>query len=94
MLISGTGSNLKKVIEYIKGNICIKEKIRINLVISNKEDAPGLNYAKNNLIPYSVCVFDKPTNYRGLSMNEKKELRDAYDMKLLDQILIVGCDII
>lgn len=27
-------------------------------------------------------------------MNEKKDIRDAYDMKLLDQILRVGCDII
>ena len=39
VLISGRGSNLKALIDYAKNNQC---NFDIKLVVSNKEDAKGL----------------------------------------------------
>jgi len=51
VLISGTGSNLKALIDAIElGNL----ELDIVRVVSNREHAPGLNHAKNAAIPVSV----------------------------------------
>jgi len=51
VLISGTGSNLKALIDAIEsGNL----ELDIVRVVSNREQAPGLKHAKNAAIPVSV----------------------------------------
>ena len=51
VLISGTGSNLKALIDAIEsGNL----ELNIVRVVSNREHAPGLNHAKGAAIPVSV----------------------------------------
>jgi phosphoribosylglycinamide formyltransferase 1 len=44
---SGTGSNAKKIVEHFKGH----QRIKVSLVVSNKENAPVLEMAKANNIP-------------------------------------------
>ena len=51
VLISGTGSNLKALIDAVDSG---KLKLEIVRVISNRKDAPGLSHAKNAAIPVSV----------------------------------------
>jgi phosphoribosylglycinamide formyltransferase-1 len=51
VLISGTGSNLKALIDAMNSRTLDMDIIR---VISNREDAPGLQHAKNATIPVSV----------------------------------------
>ena len=43
VFISGTGSNLKSLIQFAKNK---KSPISINFIISNNHKAKGLNYAK------------------------------------------------
>jgi phosphoribosylglycinamide formyltransferase 1 len=45
---SGNGSNAQQIVEYFSGN----PKIRISLILSNKNDAYVLQRAKNMNIPY------------------------------------------
>lgn len=55
----GTGSNLKAIIDAKKeGTI----KVAVDLVVSDKKDALGLNHAVNNNIPHVVKPFDKNKN--------------------------------
>ncbi len=54
VFISGTGSNLQSIIEKQE-----KYSYRVVLVISNKEDAKGLNYAKKAKIPVLTFKWDK-----------------------------------
>ena len=56
VFISGTGSNLKKLIYFSKNK---KSKFMVDLVISNKRYAPGLTYAKKNKINYKIYDFKK-----------------------------------
>ncbi len=56
VFISGTGSNLKKLIYFSKNK---KSKFMVDLVISNKRHAPGLIYAKKNKINYKIYDFKK-----------------------------------
>ena len=64
VFISGRGSNLKELIKYSKKN---NTNWKIKLVISNKKEAKGLNYAKKNkIISY---VIEKKRN-----LFEKKAL--------------------
>jgi phosphoribosylglycinamide formyltransferase-1 len=51
VLISGTGSNLKALIDASNAGHL---NIQIRMVISNREDAPGLQHARNSDIPYQV----------------------------------------
>ena len=64
VFISGRGSNLKNLINYSKLK---KSSFKVCLVISNKSNAKGLEYAKNNKI--KQYVFEKK-----LSLFEKKPL--------------------
>lgn len=51
VLISGTGSNLKALIVAIKNDSLALDIVR---VVSNREQAPGINHAKAAGIPVSV----------------------------------------
>jgi len=54
VFISGTGSNLKSLINFSKTK---KSPISINLIVSNNSKAKGLNYAKLNKIKKKVLNF-------------------------------------
>ncbi len=55
---SGTGSNARKIIEHFKHN----PNIIVNLVVSNKADAPVLDMARSHGIP--TLVIDRPFFYQ------------------------------
>ena len=67
IFISGRGSNLKSLINFSKKN---SSPIKITLVISNKKNAKGLNYAKQNNIKTIVVI------YKNKLKAEKKILSD------------------
>ena len=67
IFISGRGSNLKSLINFAKKN---SSPIKIALVISNKKNAKGLNYAKQNNIKTIVVI------YKNKLKAEKKILSD------------------
>ena len=76
VFISGTGSNLKNLIKF---SLIRKSPININLVISDKKKAKGLNYAiKFNL-------KKKIYNFKNRDLDEKKILVDLkkYKIKLV-----------
>ena len=56
VFISGTGSNLKSIIENQE-----KHSYKVNLVVSNNEDAEGLAFAKSKDIPIFTFNWDKTT---------------------------------
>ena len=51
VFISGQGSNLKNLIHKSRD---YNFPINIRLIISNNENANGINYAKKNSIPYLI----------------------------------------
>ena len=57
VFISGTGSNLKKLIKFSYKK---KSPISIKLVISNKKNANGLKYANKKRIEKKIINFIKP----------------------------------
>ncbi len=65
VFISGTGSNLKNLINH---SLKKKSKFKIGLVISNKLKAKGLNYANKFKIKKKII------NYSNLKKTEKKIL--------------------
>ena len=69
VFISGQGSNLKNLIYYSRDS---NFPIKISLVISNNENAPGITYAKKYKIPY-IFVNTKINNYENkILLNLKK----------------------
>jgi len=54
VFISGTGSNLKSLIQFSKNK---KSPISINFIISNNHKAKGLNYAKKFKIKKKILNF-------------------------------------
>jgi len=66
VFISGRGSNLKNLIKYSKSKHSL---IKIKLVISNKVNAKGLDYAKKSKIKYFV------KNYKNINISEKQILK-------------------
>ena len=54
VFISGTGSNLKSLIQFSR---TVKSPISIDFVISNNSKAKGLNYAKKFKIKKKSCKF-------------------------------------
>jgi phosphoribosylglycinamide formyltransferase-1 len=74
VLISGTGSNLKTLIEAAaRGRL----DIRISHVISNREQAPGLDHARRAGIPYTVI---------GKSSHGDRELQDRAIVACLEGV--------
>jgi formyltetrahydrofolate-dependent phosphoribosylglycinamide formyltransferase len=72
VLISGNGSNLEAIINACKNN---KINAKIDLVISNKDNAYGLVRANNNNILNIVVKY-----------NRKIESRTAYELRLINEI--------
>ena len=80
VFISGTGSNLKKLIEYsFKKN----SKFQIRLVISNKSKAIGLNHAKKNRIKSKII------NYQDIKKAEKSILYEL-NKNNIDLVCLAG----
>ena len=59
VFISGKGSNLRNLFYFSKKK---GSKIQIRLVISNKKNAIGLNFAKKNKIKFKIYNFKKTRN--------------------------------
>ena len=53
LFASGTGTNVKNIINYFKSD----ENIKINIVLSNKHNSGALTFAKKNNI--DTCVFNR-----------------------------------
>ena len=64
IFISGKGSNLKNLIKKTRD---YNFPINIKLVISNKKDAKGLNYARKYSIPYWTISYNKRKKFEQLS---------------------------
>jgi phosphoribosylglycinamide formyltransferase len=84
--ISGTGSNLEKLINYIKHN-GLDNKAKIKLVLSNNKNAYGLRYARHNKIKEITESIIKPINYKQLTISEKLQIRTKYDLKLFNYLI-------
>ena len=69
VFISGMGTNLNCIIKNSKKKFF---PIKVCLVISNKSNAPGLNYARKNNIP--IKVFNS-SNMRSFEEKTLKELK-------------------
>ncbi len=80
VFISGTGSNLKNLIKFSYKK---KSPISIDLVISNKKKAKGLNFAKKNKIENKIINFKKPKH------SEKKILQ-ILNKKKIKLICLAG----
>lgn len=83
VLISGTGSNLKAIIDASLNN---KINAEIALVISNNPDAFGINHAKDNNIPYAVINHKDFKDRHAFEIEIEKQL----DQKDLDLICLAG----
>ena len=75
VFISGTGTNLNCIIKNSKKKIF---PIKVCLVISNKSNAPGLNYARKNNIP--IKVFNS-SSMRSFEEKTLKELKLSINKK-------------
>jgi formyltetrahydrofolate-dependent phosphoribosylglycinamide formyltransferase len=71
VFISGQGSNLKNLINKSRE---YNFPINIKLVISNNENAYGINYAKKNSIPYLI-INTKLRNYENQILQTLKKYR-------------------
>ena len=90
VFISGTGSNLKKLIEF---SLTKKSPIEIVLVISNNNEAKGLNYAKKFKIKKKIFKFkniniDENKILECLKKNKIKLICLAGFMKILSRTFI------
>jgi len=80
VFISGTGSNFKNLIENsLKKN----SKFKINLVVSNKSKAKGLNYAKKYRINKKII------SYRNIE-NAEKNILSILKKNKIDLICLAG----
>ena len=80
IFISGTGTNLKSLIEFSKKKI---SPISINLVISNKKNAKGLKYANQNNIEKKIINF----NHKNIAENK---ILKILKKKNIDFICLAG----
>ena len=69
VFISGSGTNLNAL---IKSSREYNFPINIKLIISNKKNAPGLNFAKKFLIPFKT-IDTKKSIYETAILNEIKK---------------------
>ena len=75
VFISGRGSNLKSL---IKNSKLKKSKFKIHLVISNKQNAKGINYAKFNKIK-SFAIEKKLKEFENKSYFKPSILLRKFD---------------
>ena len=80
VFISGTGSNLKSLIQFSRTS---KSPISIDFVISNNSKAKGLNYAKKFKIKKKVL------NFKNKKLSEKK-LLSILNINNIDMICLAG----
>ena len=83
VLISGRGSNLLSIIKS-----CRKKDFpaKVKLVVSNKPNAPGLQYAKKYKIPFKVITKNfENTLLKQLQKNEIDILCLAGFMRILSK---------
>lgn len=73
VLISGSGTNLKAIIEYVQKNVQTTT-INLALVISNKSSAPGNQFALDAGIPLKILV------------KKKIQTREEYDQQLTNAL--------
>ena len=76
IFISGTGTNLKSLIEFSKKKI---SPISINLVISNKKNAKGLKYADQNNIEKKIINF----NHKNIAENKILKILRKKDINFI-----------
>ena len=75
LLLSGRGSNLQAIIDAIEEGTLSAE---IAVVVSNKQDAAGLERARKHGVPH---VWLDPKPFAG-----RPDSREAYDRALLDML--------
>ena len=80
VFISGTGSNLKSLIQFSRTT---KSPISVDFVISNNSKAKGLNYAKKFKIKKKVL------NFKNKNLSEKK-LLTILNINNIDMICLAG----
>ena len=80
VFISGTGSNLKSLIQFSKTT---KSPISINFVISNNSKAKGLKYAKIYKIKKKIISF------KNKNLSEKK-LLSIFKINNIEMICLAG----
>jgi phosphoribosylglycinamide formyltransferase-1 len=92
VFISGRGSNLKKLIKYSKKN---NTNWKIKLVISNKKEAKGLAFAKNDkIINYAIEKKKPQFEKKALSYLKKNKINLlclAGFMRILSKEFIQKC---
>jgi len=82
VFVSGRGSNLRAIVNYFKIN---RQKVSVNLVISNKPDCPAFNFALENEIQTFV-VKSKNTN-KSFSW---EEILNTLKKNEIDLIVLAG----
>ena len=70
VFISGRGSNLKNLINYSKSKYSL---IKIKLVISNKINAKGLDFAKKYKIKYFIIKYKNSKISMSISKKKKSD---------------------
>lgn len=83
VLISGSGTNLQSIIDHIENN---RLPATINAVISNRGDAPGIDYAKNADIQTHIL------DYRSFPDRESYDgqLCELIDQHAPDLVVLAG----
>ena len=83
LLLSGRGSNLQAIIDAIEEGTLSAE---IAVVVSNKQDAAGLERARKHGVPH---VWLDPKPFAG-----RPDSREAYDRALLDMLRKYEVDLV
>ena len=83
VLLSGRGSNLQAIIDAIEGGSLSAE---IGVVLSNKQDAGGLERARKHGVPH---VWLDPKPFAG-----RPDSREAYDRAVLDVLRKYEVDLV
>lgn len=79
ILISGRGSNMQSLVETIKAE---NLPVDVSSIISNKKDAEGIKWAKENGLPTKIIA------------NNDYASRDQFDLALLEHIQTLNPDYI
>ena len=80
VFISGTGSNLKNLIEF---SLLKKSPIKIKFVVSSKKEVKGLNFSKK------YKILSRVYEYKDKNKTEKKILKDL-NKKRINLICLAG----
>jgi phosphoribosylglycinamide formyltransferase-1 len=94
VFISGKGTNLRNLISHSRD---YNFPIKIKLIISNKKNASGLNYAKINSIPH-IIINTHLRNYETKMLQDLKRYKISFIclagyMQILSKNFINKCSI-